>query len=140
MSIDKLEIIEKLRAGDTIDDIAAELTGALNDAKAAYEKEEAERKEKEAELAAKAARETKRENEKKHAAEGMLDYMCDYAVAIGDDELLNELHDITADELVNIIDETVRMAKSLKKISELEFPLRKDGHKDLVDLFKELFD
>ena len=116
MSFTKEDILARLQNGDTVDDIAAEMANALNEA-------EAEKKALDAELAAKEKEETRVLNAKSAAVDLMLDAVCDYLVAAGEDKLLDEIHEIDTEKVIDLLDGTIEMAKSLEKLKGLQFPL-----------------
>ena len=112
----KEDILARLQNGDTVDDIAAEMADALNEA-------EAEKKALDAELAAKEKEETRVLNAKRVAVDVMLDALCDYLVAAGEDDFIKDLNEIDTDKVIEMLDGSIEMAKSLEKLKELEFPL-----------------
>lgn len=116
---DKAEILARLQNGDTIEDIAKEMTDALNDADQAFQEAEAKRLEEENRTS-----EQKRVRAAKSAAvDMMLDAVCDYLVAAGEDELLNEIHEVNTEKVIDLLDGTIEMTKSLEKLKGLQFPL-----------------
>lgn len=116
---DKADILARLQDGDTIEDIAKEMTDALNDADKAFQESEAKRLEE-----VKRVFEQERVREAKRVAvDMMLDAVCDYLVAAGEDKLLDEVHEIDTDKVVELLDGTIEMAKSLEKLKGLQFPL-----------------
>lgn len=104
----KEDIIARLMAGDTVDDIAQEITKALNDAQADYQAQQAEA--------------TKLEYGKR-ILQSVLDYMTTFHA---DSALTKELvaEGITADaarEAYKMLDQSVEMADKFgKAIGELE--------------------
>ena len=112
----KADILARLQNGDTVDEIAAEMATALNEA-------EAEKKALDAELAAKEKEETRVLEAKRAAVNGMLDAVCDYLVAAGEGDLVGELREIETDKVIELLDGSIEMAKSLEKSKELQFPL-----------------
>ena len=113
----KEDILVRLQNGDTADDIAAEMANALNEA-------EAEKKALDAELAAKEKEETRVLEAKRAAVNDMLDAVCDYLVASGEGDLIKDLNDIETDKVIEMLDGSIEMAKSLEKLKDLQFPLR----------------
>ena len=113
----KEDILARLQNGDTVDEIAAEMADALNEA-------EAEKKALDAELAAKEKEETRVLNAKRVAVDGMLDAVCDYLVASGEGDLITDIKDIETDKVIEMLDGSIEMAKSLEKLKDLQFPLR----------------
>ena len=112
----KADILARLQNGDTVDDIAAEMAAALNEA-------EAEKKALDAEFAAKEKEETRVLEAKRAAVDMMLDGLCDYLVATGEDELLDEVYELDTDKIIELLDGSIAMAKSLEKLKGLQFPL-----------------
>ena len=112
----KEDILVRLQNGDTVDEIAAEMADALNEA-------EAEKKALDAELAAKEKEETRVLEAKRVAVDGMLDAVCDYLVASGEGDLIKDLNEIDTDKVIEMLDGSIEMAKSLEKLKDLQFPL-----------------
>ena len=112
----KADILARLQNGETVDTIAAEMANALNEA-------EAEKKALDAELAAKEKEETRVLEAKRAAVNDMLDAVCDYLVAAGEDDFIDDLKEIDTDKVVELLDGSIEMAKSLEKLKELQFPL-----------------
>ena len=112
----KADILARLQNGDTVDEIAAEMATALNEA-------EAEKKALDAELAAKEKEETRVLNAKRAAVDGMLDALCDYLVAAGESDFIDDLNEIDTDKVIEMLDGSIAMAKSLEKLKDLQFPL-----------------
>lgn len=120
---DKAKILARLQRGDTIEDIAKEMTDALNDADKAYQESEAKRLEEQKRITA-FEQEQKRVHAAKSAAvDMMLDAVCDYLVAAGEDKLLDEIQEIDTEKVIGLLDGSIEMAKSLEKLKGLEFPL-----------------
>ena len=116
MSFTKEDILARLQNGETAEDIALEVANALNEA-------EAEKKALDAELAAKEKEETRVLNAKRVAVDGMLDAVCDYLVAAGEDDFIKDIKDIETDKVIEMLDGSIEMAKSLEKLKDLQFPL-----------------
>lgn len=111
----KADILARLQNGDTVDEIAAEMAAALNEA-------EAEKKALDAKLAAKEKEETRVLEAKRAAVDGMLDAVCDYLVAAGEGELIDDLKEIDTDKVIEMLDGSIKMAKSLEQLKSLQFP------------------
>ena len=111
----KADILARLQNGDTVDDIAAEMAAALNEA-------EAEKKALDAELAAKEKEETRVLEAKRAAVNDMLDAVADYLVAAGENDFIEDLREIDTDKVIEMLDGSIEMAKSLEKLKELQFP------------------
>ena len=116
MSFTKADILARLQNGDTVDDIAAEMAAALNEA-------EAEKKALDAELAAKEKEETRVVEAKRVAVDNMLDAVCDYLVAAGEGDFIEDLKEIDTDKVIEMLDDSIKVAKSLEKLKGLEFPM-----------------
>ena len=116
MSFTKEDILVRLQNGDTVDEIAAEMADALNEA-------EAEKKALDAELAAKEKEETRVLEAKRVAVDDMLDAVCDYLVASGEGDFIKDLNEIDTDKVIEMLDGSIEMAKSLEKLKGLEFPM-----------------
>lgn len=112
----KADILARLQNGDTVDEIAAEMAAALNEA-------EAEKKALDAELAAKEKEETRVLEAKRAAVNGMLDAVCDYLVVAGEGDLIEDLREVDTDKVIEMLDGSIEMAKSLEKLKELQFPM-----------------
>ena len=111
----KADILARLQNGDTVDEIAKEMADALNEA-------EAEKKALDAKLAAKEKEETRVLNAKRMAVDGMLDTLCDYLVAAGEDDFIKDLNEIDTDKVIEMLDGSIEMAKSLEKLKNFQFP------------------
>ena len=107
---DKADILARLQNGDSMDEIAKEMTDALNAAHADYESA------KQADAEA-----TRVMNAKRVAVDGMLDCLCDFLVAAGEEELIEDLKDVETDVVVDMLDSAVELAKTLEKLGNLEF-------------------
>ena len=112
----KADILARLQNGDTVDEIAAEMAAALNEA-------EAEKKALDAELAAKEKEEIRVLNAKRVAVDEMLDALCDYLVAAGEGDYVKEIAEVKTDKVIEMLDGSIEMAKSLEKLKGLQFPL-----------------
>ena len=107
MSFTKSDILARLQNGETADAIADEMATALNEAQKAYSEEKAET--------------TRVYNAKREAALGIIDALCDYMVAAGEEELLDELQEIDEDKIIEMLDGSIKLAKSLEALKNLEF-------------------
>ena len=107
---DKADILARLQNGDSMDEIAKEMTDALNAAHADYESA------KQADAEA-----TRVMNAKRVAVDGMLDCLCDFLVAAGEEEMIEDLKDVDTDVVVDMLDSAVELAKTLEKLGNLEF-------------------
>ena len=116
----KEDILARLQNGETTDAIAAEMAAALNEA-------EAEKKALDEKASVKAAQEETRVlNAKRAAIDDMLDAVCDYLVASGEGDLITHIKDIETDKIIELFDDSIKMAKSLEKLKDLQFPLFDD--------------
>ena len=111
MEFNKADIIARLQKGEKIEDIANEMSEILNTAEADYKAAEAQ----------KAAETSRVEEAKREAVKMMIDGACDYCVAIGEEELLTELHEVDIDKIVTAIDSWFDMIKALANFETLEF-------------------
>ena len=126
----KADILARLQNGETVDTIATEMAAALNEA-------EAEKKALDAEKAAKEQEETRVLNAKRVAVDNMLDALCDYFVAAGEGNYVKDVAEIKTDKVIEMLDSTIEMAKSLEKLKDLQFPMfdinKPKAHKIVVD-------
>ena len=133
----KEDILARLQNGETTDAIAAEMAAALNEA-------EAEKKALDAEKVAKEKEETRALEAKRVAVDNMLDAVCDYLVASGEGDLITHIKDIETDKIIELFDDSIKMAKSLEKLKDLQFPLfddkpiakKVDADKAIMDFLK----
>ena len=112
----KEDILARLQNGETVDAIANEMANALNEA-------EAEKKAIDAEIAAKEKEETRVLEAKRAAVDSLLDAMCDYLVASGESDLIEDLKEVDTDKVIELLDGTIEMTKSLEKLRGLQFPV-----------------
>ena len=111
MTID--EILAQLREGNTIDDIAKDMTTTLNEAKRQYEKEQAEAKaKKEAEFAA----------AMKRADAAQICTLVEKFTAKYYSDIPQHDH-ISAEDFITICDSIAEMFKSFQKIEEKVSPV-----------------
>ena len=133
----KEDILARLQNGETTDAIAAEMAAALNEA-------EAEKKALDAEKVAKEKEETRALEAKRVAVDNMLDAVCDYLVTSGEGDLITPIKDIETDKIIELFDDSIKMAKSLEKLKDLQFPLfddkpiakKIDADKAILDFLK----
>ena len=116
----KEDILARLQNGESTDDIAAEMAAALNEA-------EAEKKALDAELAAKEKEETRVLNAKRAAVDDMLDALCDYLMVAGEVDFIEDLREVDTDKIMEMLDGSIEMAKSLDKLKDLQFPVDKSN-------------
>ena len=119
MSFTKEDILARLQNGETADAIDSEMANMLNDA-------EAEKRVLDEKKAAKEKEDTRVLEAKRAAVNNMLGAVCDYLVASGEGDLVASLKDIETDEMIEMLDESTKMAKNLEKLKELQFPLFND--------------
>ena len=110
----KEDILARLQNGDSADAIAQEMATALNEAQTAYD--EAKAAEDKAKVEADRVL-----NAKRAAIEVMLDGVSDYLIAAGEADLQKEVKDIKIDKVIELLDGTIEMAKSLEKLKDLQF-------------------
>ena len=108
--LNKHDIIARLQDGDSMDQIVEEITDVVNAAANEYAQIQEETK---VEMEA-----IRLENAKREAVCMMVDGLCDYLVAVGDNELLDEIHKTPMGDLVDAVDAIYNMSKSIR---ELEF-------------------
>ena len=113
----KADILARLQNGETADTIAEQMVTALNDAVA-------EKKVLDAENAAKEQEEIRVLNAKRAAVDDMLDAVCDYLMAAGEEDLVEEAKEIDTDKVIELLDGSIKMAKSLEQLKGLQFPLK----------------
>ena len=111
----KEDILARLQNGDSVDEIAKEMSDVLNAAHADYEST------KQVDAKANRVMEAKRV-----AVDNMLDAVCDYLVASGEGDLITHIKDIETDKIIELFDDSIKMAKSLEKLKDLQFPLFDD--------------
>ena len=112
----KEDILTRLQNGDSADAIAQEMATALNEAQTAFDEAKA--------AADKAKVEADRVlNAKRAAVEVMLDGVSDYLIAAGEAELQKEVKDIDIDKIIELLDGSIEMAKSLEKLKDLQFDI-----------------
>ena len=114
MSFTKEDILARLQNGETADTIANEMADMLNEA-------EAEKKALDVEKVAKEREEARVSAAKRVAVNDMLDAVCDYLVAAGEDDFIKDLKEIDTDKAIEMLDGSIKMAKSLEKLKDLEF-------------------
>ena len=106
----KEDILARLQNGDSMDEIAKEMSDALNAAQADYES------------AIQADAEANRVRDAKRVAVDMiLDGVCDFLVAAGEDELIEDLKEVETDVVVDMLESAVELTKTLEKLGNLEF-------------------
>lgn len=110
----KEDILARLQNGDSMDEIAKEMSDALNAAQQQYQEEtiKANAEKLEAERVM---------NAKRVAVDGMLDCLCDFLVAAGEEELIEDLKGVETDVVVDMLDSAIELAKTLEKLGNLEF-------------------
>ena len=93
-----------------MDEIAKEMSDALNAAQADYESAI------QADAEANRVREAKRQ-----AIDMILDGVCDYLVASGKDKLIEDIKDIDTDGVIDMLDSAIELSETLDKLKDLEF-------------------
>ena len=111
MEFNKADIVARLQKGEKIEDIANEMSEILNTAEADFKASEAQ----------KAAEAGRVDNAKRAAVKMMIDGACDYCMAIDEEKLLAELHEVDIDALVAAIDSYFVMIKALAGLETIEF-------------------
>ena len=106
----KEDILARLQNGDSMDEIAKEMSDALNAAQADYESAiQAD------------AEATRVRDAKRVAVDHMLDGICDFLVASGKDKLVEDIQDIDTDDVVDMLDSAIELTETLDKLKDLEF-------------------
>lgn len=133
---DKSDIIARLQDGDTMEEIAGEMSQMLNEAEAIYKDLETKRLEEE-KAAAAAKAEADRVYESKMVAAGrILEGIGDYFIAAGEEELFSEMDTLTPEFVMGTLDRSITLAKSLERLKTLEFPVGDSDRKiDGLDAF-----
>ena len=103
--LSKNDILEQLRQGQTVDELADQLTEALNSANEEYQ-EELKIEQKEHIVYA----------SKRQAVEDMMDALCDYCVACGADNLIETIHETDVEVMVDYLDGIINIANSIKTV------------------------
>ena len=117
----KADILEMLKSGATVEDVAAQLTDVLNAANKEYtalQKEEAKRQ---AEEEAAKAEDERVYNAKREAVCMMLDGLIDFLIAAGEDELVQEVHNVEIADVVSMVDDSLATVRQLLKLKDLQF-------------------
>lgn len=110
---DKADILARLQKGDKIEDIANELSTALNDAEADYKAiQEKEKSEFEA---------ARVNGLKLEAAASILGGLVDYCTAVGKDDVVAEIKKITMEQVVDLLDQSLDLVVVLNELKNLEF-------------------
>ena len=108
--IDQQAILARLRAGETIDTIAEELTNALNLAEKEYQETEAAQ-----------AEAALQEKAKREAVLMILDGVCDYLFVSGEHQMLEQIRNIDVDKVIRMLDGSLLMSKRMEELKEVAF-------------------
>ena len=126
----KADILARLQNGESADTIANEMANLLNEA-------EAEKKAMDAQIIAQERENARIMDAKRAAVNDMLDAICDYLVAAGEGDSIDEVKEIKTDKIIELLDGSIKMAKSMEKLKGLEFPfaatINPKVHKIVVD-------
>lgn len=117
----KNDILEQLRQGQTVDELADQLTEALNSANEEYQEELKTQEKDQIVYAA-----------KRQAVEDMMDALCDYCVTCGADNLIEAIHETDVETLEDYLDGVINIANSIKTVDTPR------GNK-MFDMWKFLF-
>jgi hypothetical protein len=98
----KNDILEQLRQGQTVDELADQLTEALNSANDEYQEE---LKTQENDRAVYDA--------KRLAVLDMMDALCDYCVTCGADNLIETIHETEVEVMIDYLDGIINIAKTV---------------------------
>ena len=131
--LDKAQLIARLQDGDTMDQLLDELTQGLNAAEKEYQESEAKRIEEEK----RAKEENRVYNAKRAAVDDMLDALCDYLVAAEALDMLEEIHEVDTDKVIEMLDGSIKFARTLEAMKNLEFQ-EEDKKDDIVGYFFNL--
>ena len=145
------DILARIQNGDSVDEIAKEMTDALNEAKTQYEAAEAKRQA-ELEAARKQAEEDARRNQEKEEKRALVDNILQSVIAyleyIGHQDMVKQLIDLTdedVDNLADALDAMVELTEMMEKIKLVEFGMPKgiflgDKAKSLNPVAKKVID
>ena len=121
------DILARIQSGDSVDEIAKEMTDALNEAKAQHEAAEAKRQA-ELEAARKQAEEDARAHQEKEEKRALIDNIIEEVIAYleytGHQDMVKQLIDLTdedVDNLADALDAIVELAEMAEKIQGLGF-------------------
>ena len=98
----KNDILEQLRQGQTVDELADQLTEALNTANEEYQ-EELKTQEKDRVVC----------DAKRQAVLDMMDALCDYCVTCGADNLIETIHETDVEVMIDYLDGVINIAKTM---------------------------
>ena len=118
--LDKRQLMARLQSGETMDQILEELTEDLNIVEKQYQESEAKRIE-EARAAAAQEEADRVYYAKRAAIDDMLDALSDYLVAANACDMLEDLREVDIDKVIDMLDGSIRFARSLEAMKNLEF-------------------
>ena len=119
---DKTDILARLQNGETAEDIAKEMSDALNDAMSEQKAIEAKRIEEEKALEAKRNEEDRIYAAKREAVCEIIDGFSDFLIASGNEDLIAEMQNVDPDKMVRVFDDMIEFASGLERLSQLQFP------------------
>lgn len=119
---DKTDILKRLQNGETAEDIAKEMSDALNDAMSEQKALEAKRAEEEKALEAKRAEEDRIYAAKREAVCSIIDGFGDFLIAGGNEDLIAEMQNVDPDKMVRMFDDMIEFASGLERLAQLQFP------------------
>ena len=131
--LDKAQLFARLQSGETMNQLLDELTQDLNTAEKEYQESEAKRIEEEK----RAEEENRVYNAKRAAVDDMLDAICDYLVAAEAFDMLEEVHEADSDQVIELLDGTIKFVRTLEAMKNLEFQ-EEDKKNDIVGYFFNL--
>ena len=131
--LDKAQLFARLQSGETMNQLLDELTQDLNTAEKEYQESEAKRIEEEK----RAEEENRIYNAKRAAVDDMLDAICDYLVAAEAFDMLEEVHEADSDQVIELLDGTIKFVRTLEAMKNLEFQ-EEDKKNDIVGYFFNL--
>ena len=103
--LSKNDILEQLRQGQTVDELANQLTKALNSANEEYQ-EELKTQENDRVVY----------DAKRLAVLDMMDALCDYCVACGADNLIETIHNTEVEVMIDYLDRIINIANGIKVV------------------------
>ena len=119
---DKTDILKRLQNGETAEDIAKEMSDALNDAMSEQKAIEAKRIEEEKALEAKRAEEDRVYAAKREAVCEIIDGFSDFLIAGDNKDLIAEMQNVDPDKMVRVFDDMIEFASGLERLAQLQFP------------------
>ena len=120
----KDDILARLQNGDSVDEIATEMTNALNAAKTSYDEAEAKRIEEEKRIAEAQAKLDTEKATKRLAIQKLVDGFADLADIVGKHDIADKLDELTdkgLDDIAEAIEALFELAEMTEKFKVLEY-------------------